>query len=74
MIRSELLREIERLRGVMERRSRAAPLNSKEMLRLSKRLDRLINAYLQGGARPGPTVPKKDLRLTRRRFKIKGKK
>ncbi len=46
MNRSSLLEEIEQLRQEMERRGRVEPLNSKELLRLSERLDRLINAYL----------------------------
>jgi hypothetical protein len=46
MNRNNLLEEIEQLRQEMERRGRVEPLNSKELLRLSERLDRLINAYL----------------------------
>ena len=46
MNRSSLLEEIEQLRQEMERRGRDEPLNSKELLQLSERLDRLINACL----------------------------
>lgn len=70
MSNHRLLEEIERLRAEMERRSRTASFSSKNLLKLSERLDRLINAYLRGGQ--GRT-PKKDLRLSRHRFKIKVK-
>jgi len=45
MKKNNLLEEIEQLRREMERRGPVLPLNSKEMLRLSVRLDRLINTY-----------------------------
>ncbi len=51
MKKNNLLEEIEKLRKEMERRGPALPLNSKEMLRLSERLDRLINIYLLRGRR-----------------------
>jgi len=35
----------------MENRGRVEPLTNKELLRLSERLDRLINAYLLRGER-----------------------
>jgi hypothetical protein len=56
MNRSSLLEEIEQLRQEMERRGRVEPLNSKELLQLSERLDRLINAYLRDG-KPGQKTP-----------------
>jgi hypothetical protein len=56
MNRNNLLEEIEQLRQEMERRGRVEPLNSKELLRLSERLDRLINVYLRGG-KPGQKIP-----------------
>ncbi len=37
----------------MERCGRVEPLDSKELLRLSERLDRLINAYLLRGREAG---------------------
>jgi hypothetical protein len=46
MNKGDLLEKIEQLRKEMESRGRGEPLNNKELLRLSVRLDRLINAYL----------------------------
>ncbi len=80
MAKKNLLGEIERLRKKMEQCSRAVPLNSRKLLRLSERLDRLINSYLRNvsGAESGPQygsllegAAKKNLRLSRQPFKIK---
>lgn|GEM_PF-1882107 len=82
MAKNNLLGEIEKLRRKMEQRSRVVPLNSKELLRLSERLDRLINRYLRNASRsetgpqsgsPREGVPKKNLRLSRQPFKIKNR-
>ena len=45
MSENRLVKEIERLRDEMERCGRVAALNSRELLQISERLDRLINAY-----------------------------
>jgi hypothetical protein len=54
MNQNNLLERIEQLRKEMEERARVEPLNSKKLLRLSQRLDRLINIYhWRGGKRTG---------------------
>jgi hypothetical protein len=49
MSRNNLVDRIEQLRQEMECCGRIQSLSSKELLRLSERLDRLISAYLRGG-------------------------